>query len=284
MVQNSGKEPGTDAALDNHASNRILLILAGALILVTFMDMQARRHYEALRGPSEEIGDVARERLDRATGALSEPIRERAETILGRIESVDSIEVAPELQQGARAAREHIERLSGESLGRALPRNLESGALPGVNLRPLDAVEFRSDSFYLYFIRYRGGGSELVRVRRSAARGVVSLGRVIELLQQGPELRERGLLNAFDRSITVHSVRVENGVAIVDLDARIGRMGNHVIRDRLDQLTRTLTQFPGVSGVQILVDGEAVETLGAGALPTPAILRPDDRPALDYAG
>lgn len=292
------------ACLDNERSNRILLILFGALALLIFMDFQAGRHYAAVAGPAGgDPASAARERLGAVQDSLARPIRDKAENILGRVESdlqagVRGVE--REVQARAEAGADDLRRAADEESRRGidaieaeLQDQLEAGLEAnadrarqasgelfardlGVNLRPVDVVQSPFDRLQLYYIRFRNGRSQLVRVQRPLERGAVSLTRVLRELQTGPTMRESGLLNTFDSSIEIRSVRLEEGLAVVDLGARAGRMGAHVLRDRLDQITFTLTQFPEVRGVQLLVEGRPVEFLGSARLPVPAVLLPDD--------
>ncbi len=139
-----------------------------------------------------------------------------------------------------------------------------------LKLKPL--VEEKKD-VVLHFIRFRGGKSELVRVIRKLDKPAGPR-EVLELLREGPR-GEKGLINAFDS--VVNDLRMENGIAVVDLDERVGRMGPRVIRDRLDQITATLMQFPQIKGVKILVNGKPVHTLGAEQLEIPSVLGLPDR-------
>lgn len=139
-----------------------------------------------------------------------------------------------------------------------------------LKLRPL--VEEKKE-VVLHFIRFRGGKSELVRVVRKLDEPAGPR-EVLELLREGPR-GEKGLINAFDS--VIHDLRIENGIAIVDLDERVGRMGPRVIRDRIDQITATLMQFPQIKGVKLLVNGRPVQTLGSEQLEIPSVLGLPDR-------
>ncbi len=259
--------------LDTYHTNRLLLILFGALALLSFMDLQARRHYQA------RVTLDPDERLESVRENLARPIRARAESVL---QGVDEVQETVAEDAPARISAEALSSVS--PLTTAAEEAASGESIAGMNLRPLDAVDLQGNGIDLYFLRFRNARSELVRVRRPAQRGSVSLRRVLEELQRGPGPRERGLLNMFDEQIEIRGVRLEGGIAVVDLSEELGRMGNHVIADRLDQLAYTLTQFSGIRGVRVLVNGESVRQLGAGALEIPDVLKRGDRSVIEVGG
>ncbi len=312
MFSAAGKNDSSGGPpLDNAQSNRILLILVGTLVLLLFMDFQARRHFESVAGAPAD-------RLNQSVEALStidtQPIRESADEILnGASEMVgeysgqageaarDGIEYAGDAArngaadaiQGAaagagEAAGDLIDAAGQETAGHVRPRNVE--ALNEVSLRPLDTVTLKDEHIELFFIQFRNGRSRLIRVHRPVPKSAVrdgeriTLATVLDLLRRGPELRERGLLNMFDDGIQIRSMRLDNGVLVLDLNDRIGRMGAHVIRDRLDQLLFTVTRFAEVRGVKLLVDGREIHSLGSGKIDVPAVMKPSDRTFYDYEG
>ena len=177
------------------------------------------------------------------------------------------------LQPVIQPVRAGVDEIFGE--GSNLP---EIPALVPVATGKETAEEF----FFLYFIRFRGERSELVRVRRARPESGISIYQVIESLQAGPAFQEKGLLNTFDKGIRIHQVDVQDGIAVVNVDGGIARMGSHIIQDRLDQLTATLTQFPEITGIRLLVDGHPVKSLGADAVPLPVVLRMGSRRVVDY--
>ncbi|MCR9144288.1 MAG: GerMN domain-containing protein [bacterium] len=305
----SGNPAGPASVVDNAQSNRILLILAGVLVLLIFMDFQARRHYSAL---ADSIGTsqagAARDHLEQAASSLGEPIQIQAEALLGAADDQGS-RIIEEAGNTAGTARESIgdalsEALSEDNLREvagdaataagetaaelARSRNLnpgEVGEIPAVVPVAAPATIAPPESIYLYFIRFRNSRSELVRVSRPAstfrlnADGELALTEVLAQLKQGPTPHEAGLINAFDRRVKINNVRLnrENGMLELDLNEAVGRLGKHVIRDRLDQLAFTLTQFPEVGGVRLRVNGESVTTIGSQGFKLAPILRPSNR-------
>lgn len=298
--------PAVSSVVDNAQSNRILLVLAGVLVLLIFMDFQARRHYSTLAesfGTSE--AGVARNRLEQAASSLGEPIQIQAEQLLGAADD-QRIEILEEAENTAAAGRETIgdaltEALSEENLKEVVAdtvtvagetagnlvrsRNLNPNEIPPVSpVAPVASIT-PPESVYLYFIRFRNSKSELVRVSRPASAfalrtdGKLALEAVLAQLKLGPTPHEAGLINTFDRRVVIESIRLnrDNGLLELEVNDAIGRLGKHVIRDRLDQLAFTLTQFSEVGGVRLIVNGKAVRTVGGQGFPVPAILRPSNR-------
>ncbi|MGE5509396.1 MAG: GerMN domain-containing protein [Chitinophagales bacterium] len=72
-----------------------------------------------------------------------------------------------------------------------------------------------------------------------------------------------GLRAILPRDTTVHSVKIRGGIAYADLGGGITRLNTGSEGEALlvEAVVNTLTQFPGVSRVQFLVDGAQVESL-----------------------
>jgi len=239
MLAGAGKEQGV--SLDNEHANKITLILLGVLLLLVFMDSQAKRHYDASR-----LGEDVPEAIEQGRAAL-EPVRRSAEDILEKANGLEAEHVLPR------------------------PEAPEPESLLKVD-----------GSFSLYFFRFRGNGSEMVRVHRAFHEPTIPVSRVLEFLEKGPAPSERGLLNAFD-DVRLRRAWLEGDTAVVDLSPSIGSMSEHVIRDRLDQLVLTLTAFPEIKKVKILVEGERASTLAAGKISIASPLTRPTRPVRDFS-
>jgi immunoglobulin-like protein involved in spore germination/sporulation and spore germination protein len=85
----------------------------------------------------------------------------------------------------------------------------------------------------------------------------------VTALLEGPDVAERaaGVGTAVPDGVRLLGLTIENGVASVDLtgDFESGG-GSLLIATRLAQLTYTLTQFRTVDGVDVLLDGEPIDT------------------------
>ena len=263
--------------------NRLVLILTGALVLLVFMDLQARRHYQE-SNPGSNIQPSSYVRPSARSGGA---IQDSMESILGGMqqdgdqssagEAVESYDVAP-------GDDPNDSRLHDSGKVAARPgENAEVIPDDYLALKPVERAAIRApESIALYYIRFRKGNSQMVRVRRKYSGSTLELNQVVELLKQGPGPAERGLLNAFDASIKLHSVRLTDGVAVVDLSDRVGHMSNRIIKDRIDQLVLTLTSISGIKAVKILVDGVEVHSLGSEKFPLGSSLSAPARAVVNF--
>ena len=126
-----------------------------------------------------------------------------------------------------------------------------------------DIVYHPSKNYKLYFIHFdlNSRNSKIVSVSRNHNGGMLRLTQVLENLKKGPAPNEKGLINNFDHNIQIYSIKIINGVALIDVSPSIGRLKPRIVQDRLEQLTHTLTQFQQVESVTILVNGKRVQSL-----------------------
>lgn len=231
--------------------NRIIALLVGLLVLLIFMDVQAKRH--------RTNTSLKRGIPDDPALRLYPSAEEPEESIAPLKGSVESIFTQPADQEFP--------------LSNTVSSQEEADP---VRLKPLEENEL-----LLYFVRFRKSRSEMVRVKRKTD-GSVSLADVLRLLGEGPRVDERGLLNTFSSNIRIHSAKLHDGIAMVDVSEEIGRNGEHVIRDRLAQLALTLFQFPEVRGIRLFVDGEPVRKLGSSGYPVPELILQPNRKIASY--
>lgn len=277
--------PGTP--LDSE--NRALLIVIGLLSLLIFMDKQAGRQIDLraekiLKSDLNEIIEDGRsdvtERLDSAAESADdrrkqvqrellenriEPVKKKADDLIRK--GIDEgLEQADEANS---AIQKQIEKASSyKQLG---------------ELRPVTGGGEQAVGVELYFIRFRSGKSEIVKVSRTVP-ATTTIRDMIALLQAGPGERETGLLNAFDESVKVHSIALTDGILRIDVDDGIHRMGQSIIRDRMHQLLFTVFQFKNIEAVQLLVNGKRTDTIGRGdeAVGVPELLGKPGREVVSY--
>lgn len=117
------------------------------------------------------------------------------------------------------------------------------------------------------------GASAVLYLRLRNANVLVPLSRPVEKREPDTALSElirfRGtdsLVSPLPANVAVKSVRVENGVATVNLDKNVvtlmlqGAFDEQVV---LDAVVHTLLEFPEVKQVQFLVDGRVLGPLGS---------------------
>jgi hypothetical protein len=222
--------------------NRILLLLTGLLVLLVFMDVQARRHYRQISGVGESVRPLP-------------PVTDEFPPLKGSIEEIlGSEDGAVDPDAGLPVFEDRSEH----------------------SLRPVD-----EKLVHLYFIRYRGSRSEIVRLQRIMKSPVGPID-ALKLLRNGPLPGEKGILNAFDQKIVINSLTVRDGIALLDVGEEMGRMSGRVVRDRLDQIAFTLLQYPNIRGIRLTIDGKSLRSLGQERIPVPEIIVQPDRPVADY--
>jgi len=218
--------------------NRIVLMMAGLLLLLVFMDHQARRHY--------------------GLNSAFQPDR------------YSSVNVAEKIEQSLEPIRAPLEDVLNSPAENSLQEFATHNIAPDtkLKLRPVET------SFVdLYFIKFNNSQqSEIVRVRRAMNGSEITINGLISMLQKGPSPDERGLLNMFDEGVRVHSAVLQNGIINLDVDNGMGRMGEHVIQDRIAQVALTLFQFPEVQGIRLFINGKRVNNLGNAKVSIPEIL------------
>ncbi len=241
---------------------------------------------------AEEAEEMARQAQEKAAAPLSEslsveassvePIRASTDTILGKAEELVSGINAAVKSQIEKEATNARKKLSREELDKLLTSPLDASSLENRPSEPADSIAHHSDQYYLYYFYFRNGRSQLVRVTRPASGSRLRLTTVLRNLQKGPLPAERNLLNNFDSHITVHNLYVDGNRVVIDLDEDIGRLGRHVVKDRIDQLVYTLTQFPTLQEVSILVNGKRKLLLGESHYRLPDRLSRSKRKVSDW--
>ena len=113
------------------------------------------------------------------------------------------------------------------------------------------------------FVVWFANGDELVPERRHVLStpgiGAAAM-RALLSGPSGPEV-ESGYSTAIPGGTELNDLSISDGTARVDLSGTFDDGGGSLgMKMRLAQVVYTLTQFPTVSGVEFLVDGERVET------------------------
>ncbi|MCB1169999.1 MAG: GerMN domain-containing protein [Leptospiraceae bacterium] len=262
---------GQGPASPTEAENRAILILGGILLLLIFLDRQASEQIN-LRAATPDVTQPAaliQEKLESGVDRTKNQLQGVRETLQGEAE--DGIRSG--LEKGKENLEERLVPVK-RPIDDILQSRMQDPGAPSVDgrIQPqqlqsenrLALGEGQKGGYYLYFLRFNGSRSNIVRVSRSVQKGITYKDLLVEL-QKGPREQETGLLSAVDRSIEILSVHEEDGVVTVDLGSGINRMGSSIIRDRVHQICFTLFQFSNVKAVQILVNGEKPAFLGTGS-------------------
>ncbi|MCB1303573.1 MAG: GerMN domain-containing protein [Leptospiraceae bacterium] len=251
---------GQGPASPVEAENRAILILGGILLLLVFLDRQASDQM-SLRSRAPDVTRPAaliQEKIETGVGETAEQLQGVRESLEGRAE--DGLQSGKNsLEQRLAPVKKPIDEILNSRMQdpsqKIVPEQLQSETRVSL---PQGAQDY-----HLYFLRFNGNHSQIVRVSRAAKKPITYLA-LLQDLQDGPREQETGLLTAVDHSIKFNGVSESDGVVTVDLGNSIHRMGSAVIRDRIHQICLTLFQFSSVKAVRILVDGKKPEYLGSG--------------------
>jgi len=115
----------------------------------------------------------------------------------------------------------------------------------------------------LYFARIVEGKQRMVAINRELPPGLGVAQSALEELIRGEV--PRGCDRPLPPGTTVLSIRVENGVATVDFSQQLRagfRGGSDNEQLTIYSVVNTLASLPTIDQVQILIGGEAVNTLG----------------------
>jgi germination protein M len=115
-----------------------------------------------------------------------------------------------------------------------------------------------------YFVR----AEKMAAATRTATGQAVATAAVRALLT-GPTAAELsgGLSTAVPAGTELRSLKIENGLAVVDLTGAFASGGGSLsMGERLAQLVTTVTQFPSASKVRLWLDGRPATTLGGEGL------------------
>lgn len=122
----------------------------------------------------------------------------------------------------------------------------------------------------LYFFRFNEKTEKvsLAYARRTIRADVPLLGAMQELARGLSKKEEQsGLLTALPAGLVVRGVVIKNGVAHVDFNEALERNAvGSILMNRIDQIVYTATQFDGVKGVVIKINGAERRTIGPDGL------------------
>ncbi len=137
----------------------------------------------------------------------------------------------------------------------------------------------------VYFLRWDtvANSARLVSRPRLVARGelAIQIKAALETLIDGPTEEEsnRGISTEIPPDARVNNVKVKGNIAYVDLSHELASGGGSFsMTARLYQIVYTVTSFPDVLFIQVLLQGEKREALGGEGL---IINQPISRPAFE---
>jgi spore germination protein GerM len=162
---------------------------------------------------------------------------------------------------------------------------IASGDLPSALLSPsapaVSSAVPQLPSSTIYLVE----GDGLVRVRRPTSRTASLVGLLTSLLA-GPSSTEseNGLGTAINTDPVLNHVAMHDGTATVDLGGAFGDIRGQQEVLAAAQVVLTTLSYPGVTRVQITLDGAVTDIpLADGTLTTNALVRADYAPLLTSA-
>ena len=138
----------------------------------------------------------------------------------------------------------------------------------------------------IYFLKFstkgRRVGSSIVRVvRRVKGNLKKKVWKVLEELATGPgpEEEAKGIINGFPPNFKFQKkIRFREGILHISLPESFEKnTSGDLMKDRLDQLLFTLTEFEEIEGVILYIEGKRVNYLGLDNYEIPRILKKPER-------
>ena len=269
-------------------SNKIIFLLLFCLVLSVFMDIQAKKHYalgikvqnisndenkpqdlkQNLDSNIESSWDLEEEKEthdETNNTELSRDILNSKAKIGNKIQFSKKVKKwEDKLLQEVQKRKSNYKTTKNTNRTKTLFEVL-SEPLELENVAPIfqNWLQTNGKNIDLYFISFVSNQkSELVRVSRNYEKKYINVTHLLDFLQAGPNIEERNLINNFDSSIEIYDAFIHNKTITLDLNSAIGRMGKHVIDDRLQQIVLTLRQFPEIQILRILIDGKVQTEIG----------------------
>ena len=146
------------------------------------------------------------------------------------------------------------------------PPEMPPQAVPGPQLvEPVTELRDRA----LYFTQVDRSGTILrVRVDRGLPVSISPLNDVLQALVTGPneEERQRGLISLIPTGTQVLSAAIRDDTAYINFneDFQFNTFGVEGYAAQLREVVFTVTEFPNIRDVQILIEGRRVDFLGEG--------------------
>ncbi len=136
---------------------------------------------------------------------------------------------------------------------------------PDALMIPRSHFESRYEQFFVYY--FDPTGTVLVPEPTYLPHGEQAATQLVERLLKGPHPRLGEVLRSYIPGGTEHILSVpvsESGVAEVELNEQLLRLGPDDREMALAQLAWTLRQTPGVESMRVVVDGAPFDTRGVG--------------------
>ncbi len=133
-----------------------------------------------------------------------------------------------------------------------------------------DNKEIAQREFYIFFLKFdrKNEKMSVLPVKRQLSSFSPLQSSLMELIK-GPDRNEKrnGFLSAIPEDLKIRNIKVVGRNAVLDLNEAIETDANgEILLTRIDQLVYTATQFDGIDGVIIKVNGREKKFLGGEGL------------------
>ena len=202
--------------------------------------------------------------------------RKRIETVLeatGFIEVLSSGDQRPEVERTneppvrvtAPDATDEAEEVLQEEEDQIVSLELSTETVETGDTSTREIEDKRLRRANLYYVFHDGTEGELRRIVRPVYYTDSPLTDTLKALLQGPSVNElnQNLMTLIPRDSHIRSVAVKDGIAYIDVSEafRFNSFGYEGAVLQLKQLIFTATEFPTVSAVQFLIEGEKQQYL-----------------------
>jgi spore germination protein GerM len=131
-------------------------------------------------------------------------------------------------------------------------------------------VESSQKDYNIYFLKFDSKNERMhvIPVKRQSGAASPLQNSLNELLK-GPDRNERrnGILSAIPEDLKIRNIKIVGRNAVLDLNDAIEENANgEILLTRIDQLVYTATQFDGIDGVIIKINGKEKKFLGGEGL------------------
>ena len=140
---------------------------------------------------------------------------------------------------------------------------------PAEDVKPADAAGVRK-KVKLYYLVYNDRTKKIspASVTREVEGEDALAAALNELVKEISDADEkRGLINAMPEGLRIRSVKMKGDIAEIDVSSEFSENAQgDFLTGRLNQFFYTATQFPGVKGIAVRMNGKLLSTVGGDGL------------------
>ncbi len=255
--------------------DKTLLVLFFSLIVIIFLDFQAKKQYHQIQKNIKKISvdellEENKSNFEKLTRTIEknkekrilEEEIEKVKDLQKKIERTNDNfkENYSEIQsKNLKKIEEEIEikKKNIQKLKEKLNKELENPYLRNISILTLPDDEKENTEFFLFFPGYKAKKTEMFKVKRRI-KGKVTPFVALNILQKGPTSSETGLVNAYYSAIKLEQISYEEDKKRIHLFFDNNYLSNNINiqKDRDDQVCLTLKQFSNIEEIYIWVENK----------------------------